>query len=77
METSCSQLDFLLQQGSDVLPIEVKAGQNLRAKSLKASMKRFQLDRGLRFSTLPPRSDGAVADWPLYAIGSRRVFERG
>lgn len=75
-KNATAELDFLLQQGSEVLPIEVKAGQNLRAKSLKASMRRFELDRGLRFSTLPPRSDGAVADWPLYAIGSRRVFER-
>ncbi len=67
---SSAELDFVVQLGSHVIPLEIKAGQNLKAKSLKAAMKRFSLERGYRFSTLPPRCDGDVADIPLYAIGS-------
>lgn len=70
---STAELDFVVQAGAEVLPIEVKSGRNLRAKSLQAAMKRFGLEKGLRFSTLPPKRDGAIADWPLYAIGSPRI----
>ena len=71
---STVELDFVLQLGSEVVPVEVKAGENLKAKSLKASMKRFGFERAMRFSTLPPKQDGVIEDWPLYAIGSPAIM---
>ncbi|MBC2888232.1 ATP-binding protein [Gordonibacter massiliensis] len=72
-ENATSELDFVVQLNGRVVPLEVKAGRNLKAKSLKASMSRFDFSQAYRFSTLPPKQDGAVCDLPLYAIGT---FER-
>lgn len=67
-ENSAAELDFVVQRGASVIPIEVKSGENLQAKSLKSAMKRFGFAQALRFSTLPPRQDGSIQDLPLYAI---------
>lgn len=66
---SSAELDFLLQAGGEVLPLEVKSGETLTSRSLKASIKRFGFHKAYRFSALPPRHDGAIEDLPLYAIG--------
>ena len=69
-DNATAELDFLVQEGGAVIPIEIKSGENLKAKSLKASIKRFDFERACRFSALPPRQDGVIVDLPLYAIGS-------
>ncbi len=68
-KNATSELDFVLQHNGCVAPLEVKAGRNLKAKSLKASINRFGFESAYRFSTLPPRHDGVVYDLPLYTIG--------
>lgn len=65
---STNELDFLAQNDRYVIPIEVKAGINLHAKSLKAAIKRFGFEHAVRFSPLPPRKDGDIQDLPLYAV---------
>lgn len=72
-QNATSELDFIVQSGSCVAPLEVKAGRNLKAKSLKASVNRFGFERAYRFSPLPPRQDGVVRDLPLYAVGDFAV----
>lgn len=67
-ENSSAELDFVVQKGAFVVPVEVKSGVNLQAKSLKSAIKRFGFNEALRFSTLPPRCDGAIRDYPLYAV---------
>lgn len=65
---SSAELDFLVQQDAEVVPIEVKSGENLQSKSLKAAIKRFDFDKAYRFSALPPKQDGVIEDLPLYTI---------
>lgn len=70
---STNELDFLVQGNRNVIPIEVKAGTNLHAKSLKAAIKRFGFRYPVRFSPLPPRKDGDIQDLPLYAVAVLRT----
>lgn len=52
-----------------MLPIEVKAGENLRSKSLRVACDKFNLDTALRTSLSPYRNDGWLTNVPLWAIG--------
>lgn len=70
---SSAELDFIVQAGASIIPIEVKSGVNLQAKSLKSAVKRFGFKEAFRFSTLPPRQDGVIRDIPLYAV---EAFEK-
>lgn len=56
--------------GARAVPVEVKSGTNLKAKSLAASIKRFGYDLAIRFSAGKPSRDGAIIDLPLYAVES-------
>lgn len=56
--------------GGRAVPVEVKSGTNLKAKSLAASIKRFGYDLTIRFSAGKPSRDGAIIDLPLYAVES-------
>lgn len=71
-DNSTNELDFLVQLGAEVVPIEVKAGGNLHAKSLKAAVQRFGFAHPVRLSALEPRHDGVITDLPLYAVAGLR-----
>lgn len=45
-----SEIDFLIQKEDMVIPIEVKAEQNLQAKSLRYFCEKYQIPTALRFS---------------------------
>ena len=66
-ETSKLELDFLMQGESCLVPIEVKAEENLRSKSLRQFHETYPVSRPIRLSM----SDYRVQDWltnvPLYA----------
>jgi predicted AAA+ superfamily ATPase len=65
--SSSAELDFIVQKGSTIIPIEVKAEENLKAKSLKTYVDSNKGLRGLRLSM----SDFRMQEWmdnvPLYA----------
>lgn len=66
-DDSKQELDFLLQRGSKLVPVEVKAEENLRAKSLR----QFVLDNpethGVRLSMSPYREQDWMVNIPLFA----------
>ena len=66
-ENSRGELDFLLQSGEQIIPIEVKAEENLRAKSLKAFIERQPELQGVRLSMSPYRQQEWLVNYPLYA----------
>ena len=57
-ENSSGEIDFLVQDGSGVYPIEVKAEENLRAKSLRAFNERYEGMSPRRFSMSGFRDQG-------------------
>ena len=63
-----AEVEFLLQIGTTICPLEAKAATNLRAKSLKSYIDRFSPRKALRVS-MSRRSPGdRLDDYPLYAI---------
>jgi predicted AAA+ superfamily ATPase len=69
-EKSTAEIDFVVQYDDRIIPIEVKSGGNVRAKSLKNYMDTFNPALAVR-SSLNDYHQGAVLyDIPLYMIGS-------
>ena len=63
-----AEVDFLHPSGSAVLPLEIKAGTNVRSRSLGIYTSRFRPPLALRGSLQNLRLDGAVLNVPLYAL---------
>lgn len=70
-ENSRGEVDFLVQREGEVYPIEVKAEENLKAKSLRAFSERYEGMRPRRFSLSGYRDQGWMRNIPLYAIGNK------
>lgn len=66
---SC-EIDFIVDNGENVIPIEVKAEENLRAKSLKAFSEKFGSQISVRTSMSDFRKEERLTNIPLYAIGN-------
>lgn len=67
--TGTAETDFAVQLDDLVLPIEVKAGENLQSKSLKVACGKFDLERAVRTSLSSYRDEGWLVNIPLWAIG--------
>jgi predicted AAA+ superfamily ATPase len=63
-----SEIDFLLQIGSELIPIEVKAEENLRARSLQVFQEKYHPKRAIRTSMSDYRKEERLTNLPLYAI---------
>ncbi|TXI83606.1 MAG: ATP-binding protein [Crocinitomicaceae bacterium] len=67
-DSGTAEIDFLIQLEDQIIPIEVKAEENLQAKSLKVFVEKFKATHAVRTSMSPYR----IVDWleniPLYAI---------
>jgi len=65
------EIDFVIQNEDDELvPIEVKAGENLRAKSFKLFCEKFQPKTAIRTSLSDYRQESWMTNVPLYLIGN-------
>lgn len=64
------EIDFLIQQGSEVVPIEVKSEENLRSKSLVTLVTAHPEMHGLRFSMSDYREQEWMRNVPLYAVAT-------
>ncbi len=66
-EKGTAEVDFVVQQKQAVIPIEVKAEENLKAKSLKVYVEQFQPECAFRFSMADYREQDWLVNVPLYA----------
>lgn len=66
-ENSQSEIDFLLQSEDFLVPVEVKAEENLRAKSLRQFAGDYPGSRPVRISMSPFRKESWMVNLPLYA----------
>ncbi|MCT8829977.1 ATP-binding protein [Glaesserella parasuis] len=69
-EKGTAEVDFVVQQKQAVIPIEVKAEENLKAKSLKVYVEQFQPEHAFRFSMADYREQDWMVNVPLYSIES-------
>ena len=67
-EKGSAEIDFIFQKGSDIVPLEVKASENLQAKSLKSYCHKYQPRIALRSSMSDYRIEEWLINIPLYAI---------
>ncbi|OYX97006.1 MAG: ATPase, partial [Sphingobacteriia bacterium 35-40-5] len=65
---SMAEVDFVIQLEGQVIPIEVKASENLMAKSLKIYATKFKPAICWRFSLSNYRAEEWLTNIPLYAI---------
>lgn len=69
-ENSTGEIDFLVQAEGSIYPIEVKAEESLRAKSLRSFNGRYEGMNSRRFSMSDFRNQEWIQNIPLYAIGN-------
>ncbi|MDE6219277.1 MAG: DUF4143 domain-containing protein, partial [Lachnospiraceae bacterium] len=60
------ELDFVIQHGTEMIPIEVKGGEDKSAPSFKRYVAEYQPDHAIRFSKRNYRKDGLITNLPLY-----------
>lgn len=67
-ERSTAEVDFVIQRGAEVIPIEVKAENNVRARSFKLFCEKYQPQLAVRTSMLPYHKEDWMTNIPLYGI---------
>lgn len=72
-DDSRTEIDFVVQHEGVVTPIEVKAEENLRAKSLRQIVTSNTTLHGLRFSMSNYRQEDWLDNVPLYGVEARFV----
>ena len=63
-----SEVDFVFAYKNLIVPIETKAGINVKAQSLKVYMKEYKPKFAIRYSLLNLKYDNNILNIPLYAI---------
>ncbi|PUV22314.1 ATP-binding protein [Sphingobacterium athyrii] len=69
-DNSRAEIDFLLQYKGDVIPVEVKAEENLQAKSLRVYVDKFKPQTAIRTSMSNYRQEDWMVNIPLFAIST-------
>ena len=67
-ENSKGEIDFLVQDKGRVIPVEVKAEENLKSRSLRSFVSSYEGMHGIRLSMSDYRKQDWMTNIPLYAI---------
>ena len=67
-EAGTSEVDFIIQMDNRIIPVEVKASENLRAKSIKIYREKYSPKISIRLSMSNYRNEGWLINIPLYAL---------
>ncbi|WP_352423854.1 ATP-binding protein [Proteiniphilum sp.] len=62
-----AEVDFVIQKGVDVIPVEVKSGVRVHSKSMPIFMKRYKCKYGIRLSKKNFGFENDIKSVPLYA----------
>ncbi len=65
---SDAEVDFITRLGLDIIPIEVKAGENTRSRSLNSYMQKFNPKYAIRISAKNFGYENNIKSIPLYAV---------
>ena len=75
-DSGSAEIDFIFEQDSKIIPLEVKAGENLQAKSLKTFSLKYPEIHCFRTSLSDYREESWLTNIPLYSIGVKTIFEK-
>ena len=67
-ERAIAEVDFLIQANNHVIPIEVKAEENLQSKSLKSYVNKYGPEIAIRTSMSDYREEQWLTNLPLYGV---------
>jgi len=68
-DRSTAEVDFVIQEEGEVIPIEVKSGENLKAKSFRLFCEKYKPSKAIRTSLSDYKEESWMENVPLYAIG--------
>lgn len=61
-----SEIDFVIQHGTEIIPVEAKGGEDKSAPSFKRYIEKHSPEHALRYSKRGYRKDGYITNLPLY-----------
>lgn len=64
--TSTNEIDFVVQDGMNIIPIEVKAGESVTSASFKNYIKEYKSEKAVRLSKLGYEINDSFVNLPLY-----------
>jgi uncharacterized protein len=73
---STAEVDFVIQHKGQVIPIEVKAEENLQAKSLKVYQQKYSPPFCIRLSMSDYRRNDWLVNLPLYGITKIKITDK-
>jgi len=73
-ERSAAEVDFVIQHNGRIIPLEVKAEENLKAKSLKVLMEKYNPAMAVRISLSDYREQDWLTNLPLYSINELKKY---
>jgi predicted AAA+ superfamily ATPase len=71
-DTGSAEVDFILEHDNKIVPIEVKANENLQSKSLKTFSSKYSEIHCFRTSLSDFRIENWMTNIPLYGV--KRLF---
>lgn len=74
-KSSNAEVDYVIQKGSEIIPVEVKSGTKGQMQSLHLFLAERNLPKGIRVSTENFAEYGSIMTIPLYAV-SRILWRR-
>jgi len=63
-----AEVDFVVQMGGVIVPVEVKASTNVKSRSLKVYREKYQPPVAIKASMLNLKQDGGLVNLPLYLM---------
>ena len=67
-ERGSYEIDFIADTGAGIIPVEVKAETNLKAKSLRTYYEKFKPEISVRTSMVDYKMEEWLLNLPLYAV---------
>ena len=67
-ERSTAEVDFVVQEEGEIIPIEVKSGENTRAKSFRQFYEKYLPSKAVRTTLLPYKQEEWMTNIPLYGL---------
>ncbi len=65
-----AEVDFVLQQGAEIVPVEVKSEKSVKSRSLAEYRKKYNPAYAIRTSMIPELTNATLLNIPLFMISS-------
>lgn len=66
--TAASEIDFVVQNGMEIIPIEIKSGESVQSNSFKNFIKERNPEKAVRISKLGYEQNDNLINVPLYLV---------